>query len=85
MALAASDRSGHCEAMSKTIVGALPVSELTADSVLRVDATADLWSVASALAAADVGILVVGDGDNVHGRGVRARCRARPRRPSGRR
>jgi CBS domain-containing protein len=54
-------------AMSKTIVGALPVSALIADSVLRVDAAADLWSVASALAAADVGILVVGDGDNVQG------------------
>jgi CBS domain-containing protein len=54
-------------AMSKTIVGSLPVSALTAESVLRVDATADLWSVASALAAADVGLLVVGDGDNVLG------------------
>ncbi len=53
--------------MSKTIIGALPVSALTADSVLRVDASADLWSVAAALAAADVGILVVGDGDDVQG------------------
>ena len=53
--------------MSKTIVGALPVSALTADSVLRVDAAADLWTVASALAAADVGILVVGDGDQIQG------------------
>ena len=53
--------------MSKTIIGALPVSALTADSVLRVDPSADLWSVAAALAAADVGILVVGDGDDVQG------------------
>jgi CBS domain-containing protein len=53
--------------MSKTIIGALPVSALTADEVLRVDATADLWTVASALAAADVGILVVGDGNDVQG------------------
>ena len=53
--------------MSKSIVGAFPVSALSADSVLRIDAAADLWSVASALAAADVGILVVGDGDDVQG------------------
>ncbi len=54
-------------AMSKTIVGSLPISTLASDSVLRVDVTADLWSVASALAAADVGILVVGQGDVVEG------------------
>ena len=53
--------------MSKSIVGAFPVSALSADSVLRIAAGADLWSVASALAAADVGILVVGDGDDVQG------------------
>ena len=53
--------------MTKTIVGSLPVSALSADSVLRVDADADLWTVAAALAAADVGILVVGQGDDVQG------------------
>jgi CBS domain-containing protein len=53
--------------MSKTIVGSLPVSALSADSVLRVDPDADLWTVAAALAAADVGILVVGQGDDVQG------------------
>ena len=53
--------------MSKTIVGSLPISTLASDSVLRVDATADLWSVAAALAAADVGVLVVGQGDVVEG------------------
>jgi len=54
-------------AMSKTIAGALPVSALAADSVLRVDATADLWTVASALAAADVGVLVLMEGGAVKG------------------
>jgi CBS domain-containing protein len=53
--------------MSKSMVGSLPVSALCSDAVLRVDATADLWSVAAALAAADVGILVVGEGDHVEG------------------
>jgi CBS domain-containing protein len=53
--------------MSKTFVGSLPVSALSADSVLRVDPDADLWTVAAALAAADVGILVVGQGDDVQG------------------
>jgi CBS domain-containing protein len=53
--------------MSKTIVGSLPVTALSADSVLRVDADADLWRVAAALAAADVGVLVVGEGDDVQG------------------
>jgi CBS domain-containing protein len=53
--------------MSKTIVGSLPVTALSADSVLRVDADADLWTVAAALAAADVGVLVVGQGDDVQG------------------
>jgi CBS domain-containing protein len=59
--------AGTVAAMSKSIVGAFPVSALSADSVLRIDAAADLWSVASALAAAEVGILVVGDGDDVQG------------------
>ena len=59
--------AGTVGAMSKSIVGAFPVSALSADSVLRIAAGADLWSVASALAAADVGILVVGDGDDVQG------------------
>ena len=53
--------------MSKTIVGSLPVSALCADSVLRVDPGADLWTVAASLAAADVGVLVVGRGDDVLG------------------
>jgi CBS domain-containing protein len=53
--------------MSKTTVGSLPVTALSADSVLRVDADADLWRVAAALAAADVGVLVVGEGDDVQG------------------
>jgi CBS domain-containing protein len=53
--------------MSKTIVGSLPVSALSSDSVLRVDADADLWTVAATLAAADVGVLVVGRGDDLQG------------------
>jgi CBS domain-containing protein len=53
--------------MSKTFVGSLPVGALSADSVLCVGPTADLWSVAAALAAADVGILVVGSSDDVQG------------------
>ena len=53
--------------MSKTTVGSLPVSALAADSVLRVEPDADLWTVAAALAAADVGVLVVGRGDDVQG------------------
>ena len=53
--------------MSKTFVGSLPVSALCADTVLRVDPDADLWSVAAALAAAEVGVLVVGSGDDVCG------------------
>ncbi|HET9667704.1 MAG TPA: CBS domain-containing protein [Desertimonas sp.] len=53
--------------MSKTFVGSLPVSALCADTVLRVDPDADLWSVAAALAAAEVGVLVVGSGDDVGG------------------
>ena len=53
--------------MSTTIAGSLPVAALTADSVLRVDAAADLWTVAAALTAADVGILVLGEGDDVQG------------------
>jgi CBS domain-containing protein len=43
------------------------VSALCADNVLRVDPDADLWTVAAALAAADVGILVVGRGHEVQG------------------
>ena len=53
--------------MSKTIAGSLPVAALSAETVLRVDAAADLWKVAAALAAADVGVLVVGQGDDVQG------------------
>ena len=53
--------------MSKSTVGSQTVSALCSDSVLRVDAADDLWSVAAALAAADVGILVVGEGDHVQG------------------
>jgi CBS domain-containing protein len=53
--------------MSKTIIGSLPVRALSADSVLRVDAGSDLWSVAAALAAADVGLLVIGQGSDVGG------------------
>jgi CBS domain-containing protein len=53
--------------MSKTMIGSLPVSAFSADSVLRVEPGADLWTVAAALAAADVGILVVGGGDDVQG------------------
>jgi CBS domain-containing protein len=53
--------------MSKTIIGSLPVRALSADSVLRVDAGSDLWSVAAALAAADVGLLVIGQGSDVEG------------------
>jgi CBS domain-containing protein len=53
--------------MSKTIIGSLPVRALSADSVLRVDAGSDLWSVAAALAAADVGVLVIGQGSDVEG------------------
>jgi CBS domain-containing protein len=53
--------------MSKTIIGSLPVRALSADSVLRVDAGSDLWTVAAALAAADVGLLVIGQGSDVEG------------------
>jgi CBS domain-containing protein len=61
------DRVVIVVAMSKTTIGSLPVSALSADSVLRVDPDADLWTVAAALAAADVGVLVVGRGDDVQG------------------
>jgi CBS domain-containing protein len=53
--------------MTKTTIGSLPVSALSADTVLRIRPDADLWSVAAALAAGDVGILVVADGDDIVG------------------
>ena len=45
----------------------IPVSAYSAEVVARVAADADLWSVADALVAADVGALVVGDGEAVQG------------------
>jgi CBS domain-containing protein len=53
--------------MTKTTIGSLPVSAFSADAVLRIRPEADLWSVAAALAAGDVGILVVTDGDDIVG------------------
>lgn len=53
--------------MTKTTIGSLPVSALSADTVLRTTPDADLWSVAASLAAGEVGILVVADGDNIEG------------------
>jgi CBS domain-containing protein len=46
-------------------VAELPVSAFAADVVARVDGGADLWAIADALIAADVGALAVGaeDGD----------------------
>ena len=53
--------------MSKTFLGQLPVSTLASDQVVRVDPDADLWTVAATLSAADVGVVVIGEGDDVRG------------------
>jgi CBS domain-containing protein len=53
--------------MSKSTIGSLPVSVFSADTVLRVRPEANLWAVASALAAGDVGILVVADEEDIQG------------------
>jgi CBS domain-containing protein len=53
--------------MTTTIVGDMPVSTFASDTVARIEGTADLWRVADALVAADVGALVVGDGTDVRG------------------
>jgi CBS domain-containing protein len=53
--------------MSTTNVAAMPVSALSADVLAQVDGDADLWEIAEALAAADVGALAVGDGGEVRG------------------
>jgi CBS domain-containing protein len=52
--------------MSGMNVAVMPVSALSADDVARVAAEADLWAIAEALVAADVGALAVGD-DEVRG------------------
>ena len=53
--------------MTISNVGALPVVVLAADTVDRVAGDADLWTVAEALVAADVGALAVLSGDDVSG------------------
>jgi CBS domain-containing protein len=53
--------------MTNSNVAAMPVFALSADVVARVAADANLWEIADALVAADVGALAVGDGDEVHG------------------
>ena len=67
MALAAVHCAGHCWSHEQDDCwcppGVGPDRRLGAAR----GCAADLWSVASALAAADVGILVVGDGDDVLG------------------
>lgn len=45
----------------------MPVSVLAADTVARVAPSASIHEVADALAACDVGALLVGDGDDVEG------------------
>ncbi|HET6950467.1 MAG TPA: CBS domain-containing protein [Acidimicrobiales bacterium] len=50
-----------------TSAGALPISDLVGDPVVRIDAGASLYEVADALAAAGVSALVVGEGDHPTG------------------
>ncbi len=51
--------------MTNTNVAAMPVSAFAADAVARVDGEADLWQIADALVAADVGALAIGDGAEI--------------------
>ncbi len=45
----------------------LPVSALVGDAVVRIAPDAELFAVSDALTEADVGVVVVGDGDDVLG------------------
>jgi CBS domain-containing protein len=54
-------------AMTISNVGALPIMTFAADTVARIQASADLWEIAEALATADVGALAVIDGEDVRG------------------
>jgi CBS domain-containing protein len=47
--------------------GGVPVSALTADTVVHVDASATLLEAADALASADIGAVVIGPADGVTG------------------
>src|SRR5262245_742422 len=53
--------------MTITHVGALPVTTFAADTVVRIAADADLWTVAVTLTDAGVGALAVGKRDEVLG------------------
>jgi CBS domain-containing protein len=53
--------------MTISEVGTLPISVFAGDELVWINAEADLWEIATALHASDVGALAMGDGDEVTG------------------